>query len=106
MNRKQQVVIEGQHSSSAYVTSGVPQGSVLKPLLFLCFINDLPDQIKCKIKLYADDVLIYSTTNSVDDCHKLQSDLTTLEQWACKWNMVIDPTGSGNSGNSYHLQNT
>jgi len=73
------------------VTSGVPQGSVLGPLLFLCFINDLPDQIKCKIKLYADDVLLYSTINTVDDCHTLQSDLTTLEQWACKWNMVFNP---------------
>jgi len=49
------------------------------------------DQIKCKIKLYADDVLIYSTINTVDDCHKLQSDLITLEQWVCKWNMVFNP---------------
>ena len=91
-NRKQQVVIEGQQSSSADVTSGVPQGSVLGPLLFLCFINDLPEQIKCKIKLYADDVLLYTTINTVDDCHRLQNDLITLEQWARKWNMVFNPT--------------
>ena len=91
-NRKQQVVIAGQQSLSADVTSGVPQGSVLRPLLFLCFINDLPDQIKCKVKLYADDVLIYTTINTVEDCHRLQSDLITLEQWASKWNMVFNPT--------------
>ena len=91
-NRKQQVVIAGQQSLSADVTSGVPQGSVLGPLLFLCFINDLPDQIKCKVKLYTDDVLIYTTINTVEDCHRLQSDLITLEQWASKWNMVFNPT--------------
>ena len=90
-NRKQQVVIAGQQSLSANVTSGVPQGLVLGPLLFLCFINDLPDQIKRKVKLYADDVLIYTTINT-RELHRLQSDLITLEQWASKWNMVFNPT--------------
>ena len=89
-NRKHQVVIAGQQSLSADVTSGVPQNSVLGPLLFFCFINDLPDQIKCKVKLYADDVLAYTTINTVEDCHRLQSDLITLEQWASKWNMVFE----------------
>ena len=91
-SRKQQVVIEGQRSSSADVTSGVPQGSVLGPLLFSCFIIDLPNQIRCNIKLYADDVLLYLTINTVDDCHRLQRDLITLEQWACKWHMVFNLT--------------
>ena len=44
------------------------------------------------MKLYADDVLIYTTINTVEDCHRLQSDLITLEQWASKWNMVFNPT--------------
>ena len=91
-NRKQQVVIAGQQSLSDDVTSGVPQSSVLGPLLFLCFINDLPERIKCKVKLYADDVLLYTPINNIDDCHRLQNDLTTLEQWASKWNMVFNPT--------------
>jgi len=58
-NRSQQVVIEGQESCSIKVSSGVPQGTVLAPLLFLCYINDLPSQVKSKVKLhvYADDVL-------------------------------------------------
>ena len=90
--RTQRVIIYGHHSSTTNVTSGVPQGSVLAPLLFLCFINDLPEGIKSKIKLYADDVLLYSTISTPDDCHQLQADLNTLEQWAKKWNMIFNPS--------------
>ena len=62
--RSQCVVIEGQQSGSAAITSGVPQGTVLAPLLFLCFINDLSNGILSKIKLYADDVLLYNTIHT------------------------------------------
>ena len=91
-DRYQSVIIEGFQSSTTKVTSGVVQGSVLAPLLFLCLINDLPENIKNKIKLYADDVLLYSTINSLDDCHQLQADLNTLEQWANRWRMVFNPS--------------
>ena len=50
------MVVEGQQSHLTAVTSGVPQGTVLAPLLFFCFINDLPNNISSKIKLYADDM--------------------------------------------------
>ena len=63
LQRSQCVVIKGRQSSSAAVTSGVPQGTVLAPLLFLCFINDLPNGI-LSIKLYADDVLLYNTIHT------------------------------------------
>ena len=74
-NRVQQVVVDSQQSNLTAVTSGVPQGTVLAPLLFLCFINDLPNGIMSKIKLYADDVLLYNTIHSQEDCHNLQQDL-------------------------------
>ena len=57
--RSQQVVINGKKSSISSVFSGVPQGTVLAPLLFLCFINDIAKNISSSIRLYADDILIY-----------------------------------------------
>ena len=72
------------------MTSGVPQGTVLAPLLFLCFINDLPNGIMSKIKLYADDVLLYNTIHSQEDCHNLQQDLNLLKEWATKWKMSFN----------------
>ena len=89
-NRVQQVVVDGQQSNLTAVTSGVPQGTVLAPLLFLCFINDLPNGIKSKRKLYADDVLLYNTIHSQEDCHNLQQDLNLLEEWATKWKMSFN----------------
>ena len=58
--------------------------------LFLCFINDLPNRITSNIKLYADDVLLYATIRSPDDCCRLQQDLNTLEQWASDWKMSFN----------------
>ena len=74
------------------VTSGVPQGSVLAPLLFLYFINDQPVDVKSKIKLYADDVLLYSIISSPDNCHQLQTNLNILTQWAKNWSMIFNPS--------------
>jgi len=59
MNRTQKVVVNGYNSSSREVISEVPQGTVLGPLLFLCYINDLPTHLKSSVKLYADDVILY-----------------------------------------------
>ena len=86
-NRQQQVVINGESSPPSLVTSGVPQGTVLAPLLFLCYINDITTNISSKLKLYTDDVLIYSTINSEADCRNLQNDLNTLQDWALSWQM-------------------
>ena len=85
------MVVEGQQSHLTAVTSGVPQGTVLAPLLFLCFINDLPNNISSKIKLYADDVLLYATIRTEQDCNQLQKDLDVLGKWADNWKMVFNP---------------
>ena len=89
--RSQHVIVEGQQSDPSTVTSGVLQGTVLAPLLFLCFINELPNGILSKIKLYADDVLLYATIHSEQDCQQLQRDLDSLGKWADEWKMAFNP---------------
>ena len=71
-NRSQTVVLEGERSHSASVISGVPQGSVLGPCLFLFYINDLPVGISSKVRLFADDTIVYLTINNNSDANKLQ----------------------------------
>ena len=90
-DRKQQVIVDGAISDPGPVTSGVPQGTVLGPLLFLIFINDLPDQLNCKVRLFADDCIVYSKIHSEQDQHNLQSDLETLANWENTWGMEFHP---------------
>ena len=81
-NRSQCVVVDNMKSHATPVLSGVPQGTVLAPLLFLMYINDLPSCVHNNVRLYADDVLLYSHIHSKDDCISLQQDLNALEQWS------------------------
>ena len=89
--RTQQVVVDGAKSAQVPVISGVPQGTVLGPLLFLLFINDLPDQLKSKTRLFADDCIIYREIRSEKDCQILQADLNTLSAWELRWGMEFHP---------------
>ena len=88
--RTQQVVLDGQASDPVPVLSGVPQGSVLGPVLFLLFINDLPDNIRSSVRLFADDCVLYRNIHSLQDCLTLQEDLTSLGQWEADWQMKFN----------------
>ena len=88
--RSQCVIINGEQSDSTTVSSGVPQGTVLAPLLFLCCINDLPKNIQSTIRLYADDVILYTSINTTEDCDKLQRDLNILARWEEDWKMSFN----------------
>ena len=78
------VQVNGSYCSWVHVLSGVPQGSVLGPLLFLLYVNDLPDWIKSSIKMFADDRKLWTTISDVDDKQKLQDDLCKLKEWSDK----------------------
>lgn len=90
INRTQQVVIRGNASKPLAVTSGVPQGSVLGPILFLVFINDLPDNLNCSVGLFADDTLLYQAVNNIEDAQRFQLNLDALSTWAERWGMSFN----------------
>ena len=90
--RTQTTVVGGVGSGSAPVSSGVPQGTVLGPLMFLLYINDIGENIKSNIKLFADDCLLYRSINSEDDTESLQEDLNHLIRWSDKWQMSFNST--------------
>lgn len=89
-NRTQQVVVEGQQSRLGQVTSGVPQGSVLGPTLFLAYIDDLSHNIKAQVRLFADDTILYHQIRNESDTHQLQQDLDKLGEWETKWQMKFN----------------
>lgn len=91
-NRSQSVVLEGEESDLVPVTSGVPQGSVLGPILFLIYINDLPDQIVSQVRLFADDTAVYLTMEGGDSHRVLQNDLDSLSVWESRWDMEFNPS--------------
>jgi hypothetical protein len=89
--RRQQVSVNGTKSRWEQVASGVPQGSVLGPTLFVIYINDLPDHVQSHIKLFADDTKLFREVSTAEDCKLLQDDIDTMEIWANKWLLRFHP---------------
>ena len=73
------------------MVSGVPKGSVLGPVLFLMFINDLPDNINSSTRLFADDCILYRHIRNNNEQHLLQEDLDRLATWEKTWGMEFHP---------------
>ena len=90
--RKQRVVLNGQHSSWINTEVGVSQGSVLGPLFFLIYINDLSDGLTSNHKLLADDTSLFSVVHNINlAANNLNSDLMKISNWTFQWKMRFNP---------------
>ena len=91
-NSLQRVVLNSQNSSCINVHAGVPQGSILGPLLFLIYINDLSDNLISNAKLFADDTSLFSVVHDVNTSAKeLNDHLKKVSDWAFQWKMSFNP---------------
>ena len=90
--RQQRVVVNGKYSNWVPVLSGVPQGTVLGPHLFLLHINDIDSGVTSTTRLFADDCLVYNSISSPKDEEQLQSDLNTMVDWSNTWGMKFNPS--------------
>ena len=89
-DRRQRVVVDGEVSSWKPVLSGVPQGSVLGPILFLIYINDLEEGVTGNILKFADDTRLFRKVKEIGDKKKLQDDIDKLVKWSEKWQMLFN----------------
>ena len=112
-DRKQRVVVDGEVSSWKSVLSGVPQGSVLGPILFLVYINDLEEGVTGSILKFADDTKLFRKTKEIGDKKNVQVDIDKLVKWSEKWQMLFNfgkckrlHTGPGNTGMNYAMGGT
>ena len=112
-NRKQKVRVNGEESRWAPVLSGIPQGSIMGPILFSLFVNDLPQEVHSLISLFADDTKIHIPLTSDEAATQLQEDLWTLESWAERMQMRFHPNkckimhlGHNNPKKDYYMHNT
>ena len=87
--RHQRVIINGSKSSWSPSTSGIPQGSVLGPILFVCYINVLPEVVDSPVHMFAEDTKIYRQITTQSDQETLQADLKQLEEWSKNGNYVL-----------------
>ena len=112
-DRRQRVVVDGEVSNWKPVLSGVPQGSVLGPILFLIYINDLEEGVTSKILKFADDTKLFRKIKGNGDKQQLQDDIDKLIKWSEKWQMLFNfqkckclHAGHGNTGVNYEMGGT
>ena len=91
-NRYQRVLLNGQNSHWELIKAGVPQGSILDPLLFLIYINDLPNNLISNVKLFADDTSNFSIVNDITvSTEEINNDLKRISECAYQWKMMFKP---------------
>jgi hypothetical protein len=90
-NRTQKVIENGTESKCYHVTSGIPQGSVLGPILFVIYINDMPEMVESSTYLFADDTKIFREIREEKDEKMLQADLDSLQSWSDTWLLQFHP---------------
>ena len=112
-DRRQRVIVDGEVSSWKSVLSGVPQGSVLGPILFLVYINDLEEGVTGNILKFADDTKLFTKTKEIGDKQNLQDDIDKLVKWSEKWQMLFNfgkckclHIGPGNTSMNYEMGGT
>jgi hypothetical protein len=90
-DRRQVVQVNGARSAEALVTSGIPQGSVVGPLMFVVYINDLPTVCSNQVKLFADDTKLFARSDLPDATTSIQDDLNSLQKWSDNWLLKFHP---------------
>ena len=108
--RQQRVTVNGTKSDWAPVTSGVPQGTVLGPLLFVIYVNDMPGEVRSSLKMFADDTKLYRSVGRESDNGVLQEDLDSLVEWSERWQLPFNREkcktlhlGGRNDCYTYHM---
>ena len=101
-NRTQKVGVEGKESATAEVKSGIPQGSVLGPILFLIYINDLPSAILVLKKLFADDAKLYQIVSSMVEVTQVQNSINDSVEWSIIWEMFFNSKKCKHMHLGYH----
>ena len=111
--RRQRVSVNGSRSNWSAVTSGIPQGSVLGPALFVIFINDLPKVVQTTAQMFADDTKLFTSIANEDDREQLQEDLDRLVGWSKTWQLRFNAgkcktlhLGRNNPHHSYTMEST
>ena len=89
-DRKMQIMVRSEYSKWFDVISGVLQGSVLGPILFLIYVNDIPETVNSNVKMFANDTKIFRTLKNKSDCEILQANLDNLIDWSNRWYLTFN----------------